>query len=445
MVIYRKVLEQLQNWKNTPNKKPVILRGARQVGKSFVVKELSKTYQQKILLNFERIEDKETFESRKLADFIDYIYLKNGYSKDIKTLLFIDEIQESYKAIDSLRFFYEDYPFIDVISAGSLLEFALKNIKSFPVGRVHQIAVNPVSFEEFLNASQPQLVAYFNTVPIAVVAHELILEQFHLYTMLGGMPEVVSHFLSTKNHYKTQEIYNDLWQGYKQDAEKYAKNETDKKVIRHILNTSHFEKDRIKFNLFGQSSYKSREVSEAFSSLEMAKIIRPIHPTTQTSFPAIPNFKRSPRLQYLDTGLLVFLLNVQSDLIGIKDLSDFMRGKLIQHVVSQEFIALQKDFQYQPLFWVRENYNSNAEIDNLYIGNDFILPIEIKSGHSGRLRSLMQFIDEASINKGVRLSANLFSVEEIKTLNQKAFTLFNIPYYHATKIKEYLNFQENAK
>lgn len=438
MVIYRNVLKKLQEWKSLSHKKPIVLRGARQVGKSFVVKEFSKTYQQKILLNFERPIDKELFESRNLQDFVDYIFLKNGFSKDEKTLLFIDEIQESYQAINSLRFFYEDFPFIDVITAGSLLEFALENIHSFPVGRVHQIQLNPISFEEFLNASQPHLLDHYHQVPVSNIAHDLILGQFHQFLMIGGMPEVVKTFLESQNYLKIQDIYNDLWQGYKQDVEKYAKNETDKKVIRHILSYGHLEKDRIKFNNFANSSYKSREVSEAFMSLEMAKIIQPIYPTTQTSFPAIANLKRSPRLQYLDTGLLVYLLNIQADLIGIKDLSDFMRGKLIQHIVSQELMVQNNDFQYKPLFWVRENHNSSAEIDNLYIGKDFILPIEIKSGHSGRLRSLMQFIDEAQVNQGIRLSANHFSVENIQTLSQKSFKLYNIPYYHALKINEYL-------
>jgi predicted AAA+ superfamily ATPase len=438
MVIYRKVIEYLKDWKATSNKKPLVIRGARQVGKTFVVNEFAQTYPQKLLLNFERPGDKELFESRSLSEFVEYIYLKNGFSKEKETLLFLDEIQESAKAIESLRFFYEDYSFIDVVSAGSLLEFTFEDIKSFPVGRVHQIPLYPVCFEEFLLASQPQLIAHFNKVPVSKVAHELLINQFNLYTMIGGMPEVLDVYLKTKDFLKIQVVYNDLWQGYKQDIEKYAKNETDKRVLRHILNYAHLEKDRIKYQNFAGSGYRSREVSEAFQSLEMAKIIQPIHPATQTNFPPIANHKRSPRLQYLDTGLFNYISNIQADLIGIQDLSNFMRGKIIQHVVSQEFIAHQKDFHFKPLFWVRENYNSNAEVDNLYIGKDFVLPIEIKSGKAGSIRSLMQFIDEAPVDKGVRLSGNIFSVEDVKTIAGKPFKLYNIPYYHAVKISEYL-------
>lgn len=439
MYIYRKLITKLIDWQTSTNRKPLILRGARQVGKSRLVVEFSKTYSQKILLNLERDEDRNLFETLTLDKLIEYLYLKNGFSKEVRTLIFIDEIQESPKAIDLLRFFYEDYPYIHVIAAGSLLEFALKNIKSFPVGRVHQLAVFPVSFEEFLKASKPNLLEHFYSVPVADIAHPLLLEQFHLYTLLGGMPEVLSTYLDTESFYSIKDVYEDLWQGYKEDARKYARNDTDRKVLLHILNTAHLEKDRIKYQHFGQSNYKSREVSEAFTALEMSKIIQPIHPTTTTAYPAIPNTKRSPRLQYLDTGLLVYLLNIQAEIFKLKDLTDFLRGKIIQHIVSQEMIVQQSQLQFKPLFWVREADNSNAEVDNLYVGSNYILPIEIKSGKKGSLRSLMQFVDEAPINRAIRLSANQFSMEQAITLRGKAYNLYNIPYYHCTQIEKYMN------
>jgi len=438
MYINRKIISKLEVWKQSPKRKPLILRGARQVGKSRLVQEFSNSYTQKILLNLERPEDKILFDTLDIEKLVEYLYLKHGFSKEKQTLLFIDEIQESSKAIELLRFFYEDYPFIDIIAAGSLLEFTLKNIKSFPVGRVHQIALFPISFEEFLGVSSPQLLEYYYKVPVPDIAHHLLLEQFHLYTLLGGMPEVLSTYLDTKSYYTIQDVYTDLWQGYREDAQKYAKNGTERNILRYILNHAHLEKDRIKYQHFAQSHYKSREVSEAFTALNMAKIIQPIHPTTSVQFPATPNLKRSPRLQFLDTGILVYLHNIQSELIKLKDLTDFMRGKIIQHIVSQELIAMQQQIDFKPLFWVREADNSNAEIDNLYIGKDFILPIEIKSGQKGSLRSLMQFVDEAPISKAIRLSANLFSREETYTLKNKSFKLYNIPYYHATHIEQYV-------
>jgi hypothetical protein len=143
-------------------------------------------------------------------------------------------------------------------------------------------------------------------------------------------------------------------------------------------------------------------------------------------------------MQYIDTGILNYLLGIQADLIGIKDLSDFMRGKIVQHIVSQEMISSKMQFNYKPFFWVREQLNANAEIDLILSHKNKIYPIEIKSGTKGRLRSLMQFMDESTLDIGIRLSANYFSKEEAKTIKQKEFILLNIPYFHAAKLELYV-------
>lgn len=438
MKIYRNVLEELIKWKNNPARKPIVLRGARQVGKSYIAKEFSANYTQKILVNLEKPNDFELFEKYNIQDLIDFLFATHKYTKETETFLFIDEIQESTKALQMLRFFYEEHPYLHVVTAGSLLEFALHKIDSFPVGRVHQVPVYPICFEEYLHTINPSLLKYYNQVPISTLGHDLLFPHFQQYTILGGMPEVLKTYLQTNDYVAIENVYNDLWQGYKEDTEKYAKNTTERKILSHILNYAHLEQDRIKYNGFANSTYKSREVSEAFQALEMAKIIQIIHPITQTSYPPIPNLKRSPRLQYLDTGLLNYLLGVQADLIGVKDFSDFMRGKIIQHIVSQELIASQKQFNYKPFFWVREQHNSNAEVDIVYVYKNKTYPIEIKSGTKGRLRSLMLFIDESPLNIGIRLYSNTYSKEAVETLTKKPFQLLNIPYYHVTKIDEYL-------
>jgi len=438
MEINRNIYSDLNHWKNSPSRKPMILRGARQVGKTFIAKTFSKSYRQKILLNLEKPEDSALFEKYQLSELIEFLYYKNKFKRDTECFLFIDEIQESTKALQMLRFFYEEHPYLHVMAAGSLLEFALDKIESFPVGRVQQIAVYPVSFDEFIQTVNPDLIHYFEEIPVSKVGHDLLLSIFHQYTILGGMPEVIRSYLMTNDLVETGKIYADLWQGYKDDSEKYAKNLSERKVLRHILNYGHLEQDRIKYEGFANSNYKSREVSEAFQSLEMAKIIQLIHPVTGTSYPPIPNLKRSPRLQYIDTGVLNYLLGAQADMIGLKDLSDFMRGKIIQHIVSQELISTKKQFNYKPFFWVREQLNANAEIDLIYAYKNKIYPIEIKSGVKGRLRSLMQFMDESSLDIGIRLSANYYSKEDAKTLNNKAFSLLNIPYYHISRIEKYL-------
>jgi hypothetical protein len=440
MYIYRNAEKKLEAWKKSSQKKPLILRGARQVGKTKLVHHFANTYSQKILLNLEREEDRLLFDTMPIDKLVAYLLLKYNYTPQKPTLIFIDEIQESEKAIAMLRFFYEDYPSLDVIAAGSLLEFALKNIKSFPVGRVHQMALFPISFEEYLEAAQPQLMPYFHQIPVPDIAHPLLLEEFHRYTMIGGMPEVVAQYLQTKDMQSLSAIYSDLWQGYRDDIPKYAKNQTERKVILHILNYAHLEKDRIKYQNFGKSSYKSREVSEAFAALDMSKIIQVIHPTTQLGYPIVPNLKRSPRLQFLDTGILLYLLGVQAEIIRSNDLTAMLQGKIAQHIVSQELIALENSLVYKPHFWVREQDNANAEIDNLLVVNHTVYPIEVKSGKTGRLRSLLQYIDETSSQLAIRLSAAVYSKEQTQTINKRPFELLNIPYYHIAKIRDYLNF-----
>jgi uncharacterized protein len=439
MDIERKATQWLEQWKLSPGRKPLIMRGARQVGKTFLVKRFAKSYPQCILLNLEKDEDRLLFEQHTLDNLITYLFAKNQLSKEIETLIFIDEIQASPKAIHCLRFFYEDYPHLHVIAAGSLLEFALGEVKSFPVGRVEQFLLHPVSFEEYLQTVNPTLMEFYHQVPISKVGVDLILPHFHQYTIIGGMPEVVKTFLSNKDYAGIAKIYQNLWQSYIDDTEKYAKNATERKVLRHILEYGHFEQDRIKYNNFANSDYKSREVSEAFQALDRSRIIRVIKPITQTTFPAIPNLNRSPRLQFLDTGLLNYLLGIQADMIGINDLNSTAKGKIAQHIVTQELIANHAELHFKPLFWTRENRVANAELDLILEANQRLIPIEIKSGSKGSLRSLMQFIDESPVNFGIRLSPNYFSKETTETISKKTFTLYNVPYFHVNKVAEYLS------
>jgi uncharacterized protein len=441
MTLERKVFKQLLSWKIAPTRKPLILRGARQVGKSTLARELGKTYPQFIEVNLEKQENFDLFETTSLQDIVEILFLKNNFSRTKETLIFLDEIQESPKAVQQLRYFYEEFPEIHVISAGSLLEFTLHKIASFPVGRVEQMAIHPFDFEEFLMAiGQTEALKQWQKVPINHFAHGVLLSLFHQYTIIGGMPEIVKKFVEDQSYSNLSPIYNNLWQGYKDDVEKYAQNATERRVIRHILETAHFEKDRIKFEGFGQSNYRSREVGEAFRSLDLSRVIQLIYPTTATGIPILADLKRSPRLQYLDTGILNFAMGIQAELIGISDFSDLYKGKIIQQVVSQQLQALHQELHYKPTFWVRENNSGNAEIDLIYIFQSAVFPIEIKSGKQGKLRSLHQFVEQADFGFGIRMCANNFSVEKATTANGKNYTLMNLPYYLAGKLPEYLTY-----
>ena len=219
------------------------------------------------------------------------------------------------KAIKLLRYFYEDLPELYVIAAGSLLEFALKEVASFPVGRVDYLYLHPINFIEYLVAKNNQVALNeLNTIPLNDYAHDVLLNIFHEYSVIGGMPEIVERFITSENISVLTKIYNRLWQAYKDDVEKYAKTNSDKKVIRHVINSAPYENDRIKFEGFGSSNYRSREVGEALRALDLANIIMLIYPSTGLIPPIIPNLKKRPRLQFLDTGLLNQVLMIQAEM-----------------------------------------------------------------------------------------------------------------------------------
>ncbi len=337
-----------------------------------------------------------------------------------------------------LRYFYEKRPEIHVIAAGSLLEFALGDVSSFPVGRVEYLTLHPINFEEYLEAVNPSALLELTKLPIQKYSHDILLRHFHEYTIIGGMPEIVSRYLENMNIAELSETYHQLWNSYKQDVEKYAKNSTNKMIIRHIIDSAPKETDRIKFEGFGNSNYRSREVGEALRALDLARIIQIIYPTTSLEPPIVPDLKKSPRLQFLDTGLLSQILSLQGEMIGLDDMNDFHKGRIIQHIISQQLISLNSDPSFRPHFWIREKKESSAEVDFVYQSKQYLIPIEVKSGEQGRLRSLHQFIDRCPHHYGIRLLQNNYSIEKVKTVSGKSYYLMNLPYYLGTRIPEYM-------
>lgn len=419
-----------------------MLRGARQVGKTTLIRHFAKEFPNYLELNLEKEDDRNLFRLGSVDKILNAAYLlKEIEPGDKQTLLFIDEIQESPEAIKLLRYFYEDKPEIFVIAAGSLLEFALKKVPSFPVGRVEYLYLHPLNFIEYLGGiNNAQAIKAIQTIPVQEFAHKILLDLFHEYAIIGGMPEITEQYIEHKNIAALSKNYNRLWQSYKDDVEKYARNDTDRKIIRHIIETAPYEPDRIKFEGFGKSNYRSREVGEALHSLDLANIIRLIYPTTNLEPPITPNLKRSPRLHFLDTGMMNQILLLQGDMIGVHDLNDFYRGKVMPQLVFQEIISIHDEISYKPNFWVREEKDSSSEVDLVYRYGKFIIPIEIKSGKKGKLRSLHQFIERTNHPYAVRLYANEFSVEKVKTPAGVPYLLMNLPYYLGTMIPEYLDY-----
>ncbi len=440
MIFKRKIYQQLLDWKNSGRRKPLVLRGARQVGKSTVVREFAREYNAFIELNLERKQDLSLFELDDVKTILEAILVRENISiNEESLLLFIDEIQESPKAIQLLRFFYEDFPSLHVICAGSLLEHVVKDISSFPVGRIQQLVLHPFDFEEFLWArGKENIVGLLEEIPIKEHYHEIIQSLFHEYVVIGGMPEVIKTFVETNTYTELGAVYQEIWQTYKDDVEKYGRNNTEKKVLRHIMETAAHEKDRITMAGFGNSSYKSREVGEALLSLDKSGLIQLVYPTISTQPPQDIDFTRKPRLQFLDTGLLNNVLGIQAQMIGLNDLSDFYRGRIMQHVVFQQLKSQFTSIGSNLHFWVREKVNTSSEVDLIYPHEQYLIPVEVKSGAQGRLRSLHQFMDRTNHSYAVRLLSNKLSVEKVTTPEGKPYTLLNMPYYLATRIPQYV-------
>ena len=258
MSFKRILFARLVSWEKDPYRKPLILRGARQVGKTTLVKEFGRNFAQKIFLNLEKKEDRDFFEQNdNTKTIIESLFLRKNLRLDFKnTLLFIDEIQESPKAIQLLRYFYEDFPDLRVIAAGSLLEFALKKVPSFPVGRVEYLYLHPLNFQEYLLATNNDLaLEQLNVIPIPSFAHTTLMERFHEYAIVGGMPEILKVYTETKSLTYLPKIYESIIRTYQDDIEKYSSNETERRVIKHIMSVAHgFLEQRIKFQNFGNSN-----------------------------------------------------------------------------------------------------------------------------------------------------------------------------------------------
>jgi predicted AAA+ superfamily ATPase len=439
----RLIIQELEQWQHKSSRKPLVIRGARQVGKTTVVHQFAERFEQYIYLNLELEEDKQPFlRFTNIETLLQNLFFLKDQSLSLKanTLIFIDEIQEVPEALNVLRYFYEQEPSIKVIAAGSMLETAFDKNIHFPVGRVEFKVLRPVAFPEFLDAlGERGALEQLFQVPIRDFAHDKLLKLYHLYALIGGMPEVIKTYVATKDLNALQSVFDSLITSYLEDVEKYAKNNSQALHLAHIIRTSFAEAgNRIQFAGFGNSPYRSREMSESFRVLEKVFLLNLVYPNTSVTLPILPDLKKSPRLQLLDTGLMNYFVGIQKDIIGTDDLSQVYKGKMIEHLTGQELLAAQYHALAALNFWVKAKKESTAELDFLISFDGQIIPVEVKSGKTGTLRSLHQFMDLAPHNMSVRLYAGNLSISELITPNGKTFFLLNLPYYLASQLMAYL-------
>jgi len=432
----RDLERDLYSWKERKDRMPLLLRGARQVGKSYIVEEFGKkAFENVVIVNFEfRPELKKCFTTFDPIEIINKLQLLTGENIEPgKTLLFFDEIQECPNAIMALRYFKEKYDRLAVIGAGSLMEFALNSPDfKMPVGRVQFIYLGPLSFGEFLTASGNELLRHHlqeirldNAFDDAV--HQKLMDLLRIYLIVGGMPAVVKEYLESRNFLNCQRIQNSLLQAYRSDFGKYAKS-SELKYLQMVFDEApRLVGDRIKYSNIDPHS-RSRDIKQALNLLKLAGIISPVYATSASGLPLGAQANEMKfKLNFLDVGLMQNACGLQSELTLTHNFFQVNAGAVMEQLIGQELMAYSDSYLNRGLFfWARDKKSSSAEVDYVVAVDSLILPVEVKAGKTGTLKSLRLFIEEKKSLFGVRFS------QEKLSLHDKVLTL---PLYMAEQLK----------
>lgn len=415
----------LREWASRAEHKPLLLRGARQVGKSTAVRHLGEQFKSYVEINIERQPSfskifQGDLDVNNIISQISAIARKPVIPGE--TLLFIDEIQACPQAIMALRFFKEDLPQLHVIAAGSLLEFALEELPTFGVGRIHSMFIYPMTFDEFLLANGEKLLIEERNQataekPLSPPLYERIITLFRTYLLVGGMPEAVSKWVETHNYLACQEILDDILVSYEDDFPKYKK-KVDPLLLRSTMR-SVASQTTSKFVYTAVSGgYKTHEIKKALELLTLADIIVPV---THTAANGVPLGSESDsayrKMLLLDTGLMLRILNMTigdiSDLtthILTSDITELVnKGDVAEMIAGLEILRYSTpNIRHELFYWQRMEKNSLAEVDYISTYKQKVLPIEVKAGVQGGMKSLWIFMREKNLTNAVRCSLENF-------------------------------------
>lgn len=444
----RAIEEHLKDWKKSENRKPLVLRGARQTGKTTAIKQFAKGFKNLVEINLEIDAMQRIFsEMRGIEEIIQS--LESAANQRIipgETLLFLDEIQNSMQAIKALRYFYEKAPSLHVIAAGSLLEVRMKREGwSFPVGRVDFLYLYPVSFVEFLHALKEEIILENmykcgTNNPIPGPVHEKALSLLADYMVIGGMPEAVNLFLTAKSAAPVRNFQEALLLSFKEDFAKYS-NSSDVKYLKLVWDMVPFEiGNRIKYSKISGPAAVSKKISEAFDVLHEAMLVERIFPATSTSLPLARKMKSAPKALFLDIGLCAYALNLNKDQVYKKLINPVFEGALFEEFVGQELLALDSRNRRPLFFWIREEKGASSELDYIFQIKNNLLPVEVKSGSHGSLKSLHQFLLKSGQKLGVRIYGGPLKLEdhEVTIPGQGVirYKLLSIPFYLVFRIED---------
>lgn len=448
----RDIEQYLVAWKEGINRKPLIIRGARQVGKTYTVKKFAESnFEHCLYVNLEQDSYTQSiFTSKKPQLIIDE--LVNFYNVPLiegSSLLFIDEIQVAPDAIAALRYFYEQIPGLHIIAAGSLLDHTLNEIQySMPIGRVEFAYMYPLTFNEFLRANgETGLCNYICNYSIdstfSSAIHSKISEYLRLYFFIGGMPEAVQVYITTRNLIEVEKVHSAILISLQYDFAKYGtRRQQDflKYAIHYVASNIGRKVKYVNID----RNVSSTQLKEALLKLEMSRVIHLVR-KTKSVHPPITQYVDNDTFKplFLDIGLANHLAQIQ--LSNIQNLITDFEGALAEQFAGQELIASTAFYKEIKLhYWSREAKNSNAEVDYLIQKDNEIYPLEVKAGKTGTLKSLQVFLGTKGKQKAIRLNldlpnygknlqATIRANKEKKTIN---YSLLSLPMYLAGRLYE---------
>lgn len=416
MYFERFIDEKLKDWKANKSRKPLLLRGPRQIGKTSAIRHLSTSFSYFVEINFDENTDMVNLFAGNLTvdDICNQLeVVLNTPIIEGETLLFLDEIQASPNAIKSLRYFYEKKPHLHVVAAVSLLEFALAELPSFGVGRIAFMFVYPFSFEEFLNAMCEDLLLNAiknatNNHPLPELIHQKAVKMLKTFLIIGGLPEAVATFVKTNNYLLVQNVLDQLIITYQTDFSKY-KSRVPNIRIQEVFKNAILQVGN-KFSYALNSTYNNYQVKEALELLQMAGLL---YSVTHSACNGIPigaeiNPKKRKMLIF-DTGIYQRLLGLDLANLFLNDDSDFVnKGAIAELFVGIELTKNNPDPLSALYYWQRESKNSQAEVDYVVQNNYKIIPIEVKAGTKGAMQSIYKFFEEKKSDFGIRTSLENF-------------------------------------
>ncbi len=442
----------LTYWKNSSNRKPLVIRGARQVGKTYAVDKFGKAnFKYYLKINPEQDENiKEIFQSKNPDLIISELSALYGIPViPGETLLFIDEIQTTPGALIALRYFYEQMPDLHIITAGSLLDHTLNEISySMPVGRIEFAYMVPMNFREFLLANnQEGLVNYINNFsfdkPYSRAVHQKITEYLRLYFFTGGMPEAVRVYIETKNMVEVEKVHAAILTSFQYDFAKYGSRKQQGYLKDCLSYAARNIGRKVKYAAINKNVH-SAYLKEALLKLELSRIVHLVRKTKSSKVPInqyVDNDVFKP--VFLDIGLVCHTAKIK--LTDIRNLITDFEGALAEQFVGQELISSFEFYEDAKLYyWAREAKNANAEIDFLFQIGNRISPIEVKAGKTGTLKSLQVYLTEKKEDTGIRLNIDvpsfgkkLSAVVNIRGEKQNLiYNLISLPMYMASRLRD---------